>query len=87
MSKILRNYLNVGEMRHSEMSGDVIGFGGQGLLVPMATILQIPVLDVSFAQHVVEALRGVMRWPLGHGDVVQAYRFLSIPRGTNIDMV
>ena len=57
------------------------------VVMKMFGILQIPVLDVSFAQHVVEALRGVMRWPLGHGDVVQAYRFLSIPRGTNIDMV
>ena len=73
--------MNIGEVRHGEMSRDVVRFDGQRLIVPKAALSQITVFDVSFAQHVVQALRGVMVWPLGDCRMVKANRFLRIYNG------
>ena len=70
--------MNIGEVRHGEMSRDVVRFDGQRLLIPKAALRQIAVFDVSFAQHVIQALRGVMVRPLGDCCMVKANRFLRI---------
>ena len=70
--------MNEGEVRHGEMSRDVVRFDGQRLLVPEAPLRQIAVFDVSFPQHVVQALWGIMVRPFGDCCMVKADRFLRI---------
>ena len=55
-----QSYLHVGEMRHGQMRWHMVWLNGQSSLVPMAPVLHVAIFDVGFAQHIVQALRGVM---------------------------